>query len=322
MTSSYKILSLDGGGIRGLITARLLQRLNEHHKIAGWLENVDLLSGTSTGGIIALALAAGKTPSNICDLYKCKGDNIFDKSIIEKIIDIPNFITAKYSNENLIEELAVFFGEIKLGNLPKKVAIPTFRLNAEYDFDKTSAGWEHGWKPKIFHNFEGDGTNKDYSDKDYEVKKVALYTSSAPTYFPVADGYIDGGVFANNPSNIAIAQAIAHNNSPNERARLEDISLLSIGSGVTLQSKKEKDADWGSVQWVSPLIDILMEGVAGIADFQAKQLLGQRYSRLQIYFNEENKINLDDVGKLADMDIIANSYDISETAMWIDQNWC
>ena len=110
MTRTYKILSLDGGGIRGLITARLLQRLNDHHKIRGWLDDVDLVAGTSTGGIIALALAAGKSPSNICDLYKRKGDNIFDKNIMENVIDLPNFITAEYSNENLIEELAVFLG--------------------------------------------------------------------------------------------------------------------------------------------------------------------------------------------------------------------
>lgn len=139
MSKAYKILSLDGGGIRGLITARLLDRLNTYPDIAGWLDDIDLIAGTSTGGIIALALAAKKEPADICNLYRCKGDDIFKKNFFETIIDVPNIITAEYSNENLIEELDVFFGDRTLGDLSTKVAIPTFDLDAEHDFDKTNA---------------------------------------------------------------------------------------------------------------------------------------------------------------------------------------
>jgi patatin-like phospholipase/acyl hydrolase len=66
--AKYGVLSLDGGGLRGLITARLLDRLNSNPKISGWLDSVDLCAGTSTGGILALGLAIGKSPNEICDL--------------------------------------------------------------------------------------------------------------------------------------------------------------------------------------------------------------------------------------------------------------
>lgn len=317
MQNTYKILSLDGGGIRGLITARLLQRLNDHPKIAGWLDDIDLIAGTSTGGIIALSLAYGKTPEDLCLLYKCKGDNIFNKNLLETIIDVPNIISAEYSNENLKEELYQFFGDKKLADLKTKVAIPTFDLDSEHDFDKTKAGEERGWKPKIFHNFEGTG-----SDKEFKIKDVALYTSSAPTYFPSADGYIDGGVFANNPSMIAITQAISKHNIKKERAKLKNISLLSVGAGIALQYEEGKNNDWGYSQWAFSLIDILMEGVTGISHFQAEQLLGKKYNRLQIYFSEGNKIKLDDIDKLKEMENLANELDLSETVDWIDKNWC
>lgn len=317
MINTYKILSLDGGGIRGLITARLLQRLNNHPKIAGWLNDIDLIAGTSTGGIIALSLAYGKTPDDLCRLYKCKGDNIFNKNILETFIDIPNVISAEYSNENLKEELYQFFGEKKLVDLKTKVAIPTFDLDTMHDFDKTNAGKERGWKPKIFHNFEGSG-----SDKEYKIKDVALYTSSAPTYFPSADGYIDGGVFANNPSMIAITQAISKHNVRKERAELNDISLLSVGAGISLQFEEGENNNWGISQWAFSLINILMEGVTGISDFQAEQLLGEKYSRLQIYFSEGNEIELDDVDKVKEMEELANNLDLSKTIDWIDENWC
>jgi len=312
-----RILSLDGGGIRGLITSTILSRLDNDPLISGWLNEVDMIAGTSTGGIIALALAMEKRPDEICRLYECKGDDIFEKDSLNKFIDVKNILSAAYSSDSLKEELYQFFGKVKLGELAKKVAIPTFELDVKYDFDKSKPGDERGWKPKIFHNFSGAD-----NDCNYDVADVALYTSSAPTYFPIANGYIDGGVFANNPSNIAIAQAISRNNIPEERVNLEDISLLSIGAGVTLQYIDEKNADWGGANWLSPLLDILMEGVTGISDYQAKQLLGDRYDRIQVYLQSEDGIELDSIDKIQKMQEIANELDISKTVKWVDKYWC
>lgn len=306
-----RILSLDGGGLRGLITARILQRLNDDPKIKGWLDDVDLFAGTSTGGILALGLAAGKTSQDICDLYINAGPRIFDDSIWDDIRDLGKTIGADYSNKVLKKELRNIFGSMKLGDLKKKVTIPTFDLDNEA-IDDT----KRTWKPKIFHNYPG-------SDSDAEslAADVALYTSAAPTYFPVADGYIDGGVFANNPSLVAIAQAISQSNAQSARAQIDEIVLLSVGTGVSLSYIKGNNLDWGYAQWVKPLLNILSDGVAGIADYQARQILGERYQRFQVIFAPDESIPLDAVSKIPRMNEIGSTCDISKTRDWIDQYW-
>ena len=308
--AKYRVLSLDGGGLRGLITARLLDRLNSHPEIVGWIDSVDLYVGTSTGGILALGLATGISPNVICDLYKSKGKKIFDDSIWDNIRDLGKTVGADYSNKNLKTELKKIFGDKKLKDVGKKVAIPTF------DLDNEAAAGMRTWKPKIFHNFKGPD-----SDGEALVANVALYTSSAPTYFPSADGYIDGGVYANNPGIVAIAQAISKKNQPAERASLDEVVMLSLGTGVSLTYIKGQALDWGYAQWVKPLINVLMDGVAGISDYQAQQLLDDRYHRLQIVFDPSETIPLDAVDKLDRMDQIATNYQLDRTIQWIKDSW-
>lgn len=308
---TYRILSLDGGGLRGLITARLLQRLNDEPGIAGWLDRTDLIAGTSTGGILALGLAAGKTPQDIVDLYKNKGPAIFDESIWDDIRDLGKLIGAEYSNKALKKDLQQIFGTTTLDQLKKKVAIPSFDLD-----NQAKDPAQRTWKPKIFHNFPGAD-----SDGTQLAVNVALYTSAAPTYFPSVDGYIDGGVFANNPSMVAIAQAISSANQPKDRAQLADIVLFSVGTGVSLNHITGKVLDWGYAQWIKPLINILQDGVAGIADYQARELLGTRYQRLQIVFDPSETIPMDAVNKLGRMDEIATGFDLGPATTWLANNW-
>lgn len=306
----YRILSLDGGGLRGLISARLLHRLNTHPEIAGWLESADLLAGTSTGGLLALGLAWGKTPDEICELYLRKGRAIFDDSLWDNIRDLGRTVGAQYSNRRLKAELKRLFGDARLKELRKKVAIPAFDLDNEAEPEART------WKPKIFHNFAGPD-----SDGDARIADVALYTSAAPTYFPSADGYIDGGVFANNPSIVALAQAISKRNRAGERAALDDVALLSVGTGVSLTYIRGGRLDWGYAQWIKPLLGVLTDGVAGIADYQARQLLDERYHRLQIVFPPGELIPMDAVKKLGRMDRIASDFNLEAAVRWIGSVW-
>lgn len=308
--AKYRILSLDGGGLRGLITARLLARLNVQPQIAGWLDTVDLFAGTSTGGILALGLACGKTPEEICTLYQQRGGVIFDDSLWDNVRDLGKTVGADYSSKGLKAELKAVFGDLQLKDILRKVAIPTF------DLDNEEVAAKRTWKPKIFHNFKGAD-----SDGEQLVASIALYTSSAPTYFPSADGYIDGGVYANNPSIVALAQAISRRNQPAERAALDEVVMLSLGTGVSLTYIKGQALDWGYAQWAQPLINVLMDGVAGISDYQAQQLLDDRYHRLQIVFNPNETIALDAVDKLGRMDEIASHHPLQNTVDWIRTVW-
>lgn len=307
---TYRILSLDGGGLRGLITARLLQRLDAMPGIAGWLGQADLLVGTSTGGILALGLAAGQSPQAMGDIYSQRGGAIFDDSIWDNLRDLGKTVGADYSAKGLKAELRRVFGDLRLQDLGRKVVIPAF------DLDNEAGPAERTWKPKIFHNFKGAD-----SDGEQLVAHIAQYTSSAPTYFPSADGYIDGGVYANNPSIVALAQAISRRNQPVERAALDEVVMLSLGTGVSLTYIKGQTLDWGYAQWAQPLINVLMDGVAGISDYQARQLLDDRYHRLQIVFKPNETIALDAVDKLDRMDQIATEHPLQETVDWLRDVW-
>lgn len=309
--AKYRILSLDGGGLRGLITARILQRLNDHSDTKNFLDKVDLIVGTSTGGILALGLAKGLSPEDICQLYIKRGGKIFDDSLLDNILDLGKVIGAEYSTTDLKRELKKVLGATTLGKLKRKVAITAFDLDNGAKQRK-----DRHWKPKIFHNFKGKG-----NDSKLSALNVALYTSAAPTYFPSVDGYIDGGVFANNPSMVAIAQAISEDNVATERAKLDDIVLLSVGTGYTPTYIKGQRLDWGLGQWAKPLVDVLMDGVSGIADYQSRQLLGDRYLRVQPELPDKPAIKLDSVKQIPLMDQLASDYSISKTSAWIKQNW-
>ena len=308
--SQYHILSLDGGGIRGIITAVLLDRLNTHPEIADFLEGVDLIAGTSTGGIIALGLAKGASPADLVELYKNLGPAVFTDSLWDNIKDLGTVLGAQYNTDPLENELKGFLGEsTTLGQLSKCVLITTFDLD-----NLRPEPAKRTWKPKLFHNIGQD------NDGDALAYKVGLYTSAAPTYFPSVDGYLDGGVYANNPSMCALAQ------SQDERVYKEcpnfsDVVLLSLGTGMSLTYLEGRNLDWGMGQWVKPLISILMDGISGIADFQCSKLLKEKYHRLAPVFPPGVKIDMDAVEHISLMIDFANDLDISETVKWIKQSW-
>jgi len=303
------ILSLDGGGLRGLITALILQRIEEAR--SGFLDHFDLITGTSTGALLALALARGMTPSEISRIYETRASEIFRDSLLDNVRDLGKSVGAQYQNKGLIRVLGDVFGEGTLGDLRKRVAICAFDLDNELPDPK-----QRSWAPKIFHNYPGPD-----SDAAMSQAKVALYSASAPTYFPSADGYIDGGVFANNPSMVGLCQVLDSRNPSSEQARLEDVVLFSAGTGANPAYIKGKRHDWGLFQWIHPLMDILIDGVSGVADFQCRQLLGDRYFRLQPSIAGHGRIGLDAVRKLGRMRRIGETWPIEDALAWIDSHF-
>ena len=256
----YRILSFDGGGIRGLVTLALLKRLES--QIPNLIKGADLLAGTSTGGIIALGLAAGKSVDEMIALYRDNGSKILDDSWWDDLRDLGGLAGADYDQKNLGKILTGLFPDTKLKDLGKRVLIPSFNLD-DGDPDAT----KRTWGPKFFHNFPGTD-----SDGEELVVDVALDTSAAPTYFPTHGTYIDGGVVANNPSLAAVAQTQDTRNTDPVPA-LGDIFLLSLGTGVNLSYVKGKNLDWGLAQWAKPLVSLLLDASMGIADYQCRYLL-------------------------------------------------
>jgi patatin-like phospholipase/acyl hydrolase len=299
--SSYRILALDGGGIRGVLTAALLERMEAH--TPGFIAGIDLVAGTSTGGILALALASGMSPSEARNLYERLGPSVFQDNAWDNIKDLGQMFGAQYGNAALKEELTQQFGSLTLGELRKKVLISAFDL----DNEAVGLGKVRSWKPKYFHNYPGED-----SDAHEKVVDVALRTAAAPTFFPIYQGYVDGGVISNNPSMCALAQAIEPDTGGQ---KLRDLRLLSVGTGFNPKYLTAQDEDWGFVKWAPHLISLMLEGSVGLADYQCRQVLGRHYQRVNPVLPME--IGLDGVEQIGLMKTLASQFDLQDAFRWL-----
>jgi patatin-like phospholipase/acyl hydrolase len=298
--ATYYILSLDGGGVKALLTIILLERLEAARP--GLLTRMDLIAGTSAGGVLALGLASGLTPAECRVLFEALAPAVFARSLV-RYFSRP-FI-AQYSNHTLKQALVDQFGNKRLGDLSNKVLISSFDL----DNDPDNPLVLRTWKPKFFHNYPGPD-----SDTNEKIVNVAMRTTAAPTYFPVYQGYIDGGLVAGSPSVCALAQAL-HPGTGGQI--LADVALLSLGTGRTPHFLTMQDADWGLLPWAAPLIDIILEeNNSGVADYQCRQIVGDRYHRLNPTLPE--RIDLNEVDKIPIIKEVAAKVDLTSTLAWLD----
>lgn len=301
----YRILALDGGGVRGVYTAVLLQRLAR--EIPGFTDRADLLAGTSTGGILALGLASGMTVDALIALYRDSGPRIFSRSLWHRIREAGELFGPKYDDKNLVRMAQAAFGKATLNDLlPRHVLIPTFDLD-----NQATPPVPRMWKAKFFHNFAGPD-----SDGGEKVLDVALRTSAAPTYFPVYQGYVDGGVIANNPSMAAVAQAL---DAETGKQQLADLRLFSVGTGITPAYIAGEHLDWGLAQWAPKLANMMLEGGMGVADYECARLLGANYFRLAPVLPEP--VALDCADKIPELIEYANQVDITGALAWLKTNF-
>ncbi|MCA9668538.1 MAG: patatin-like phospholipase family protein [Myxococcales bacterium] len=298
--AKYRILSLDGGGVRGVYTAVLLKRLEA--RAPGFLASIDLFAGTSTGGIIALALAFGLTPDDLIELYHDNAEAIFADSIADDMRDLGKLLGADYDQGPLRKLLEERFGDKVLGDLVKRVLISAFDLDPGEDQP------ERVWQPRFFHNYPPAPGKPD--DRTARIVDVALATSAAPTFFPSYRGYVDGGVAANNPSMCALAQALDKHTG---KQKLEDIRLLSLSTGVDPRVVTGDTLDWGYVQWAPVLVHMMIEGPMQTAHYQCKRLLGETgYRRVAPLL--PRAIGLDGAKHVADLIEYANDVDLDAPA--------
>jgi patatin-like phospholipase/acyl hydrolase len=308
--AKYRILTLDGGGIRGILTARLLERIAAERP--GFLSQVDLLAGTSTGSILAIGLALGLTPAQLVTLYKERGPQVFADSLWDDVRDLGALTGAQYSTRNRYEAIHPIIGDVRLRDLPRRVLVATFQLdNLNPISPAPMPDGQRTWKAKFFHNYPGPD-----SDGEQRAIDVIMRSSAAPTYFPLYQGFIDGGVVANNPSMCALAQAI-HPGTGGES--LDRLVLLSAGTGCKEEYIESRDGDWGYVQWGFKLISLLLESGSGLADYQCRQLLGDRYFRLNPSLKES--IDLDAIDRIQTLLAVATEMDLAPVLAWIDQHW-
>ncbi len=258
-----KVLAIDGGGIRGLIPALVLAEIERRtERRIG--ELVDLIAGTSTGAIIACALAKPRAmpASRIAELYVEEGPRIFDRSLLKRITSVEGLIDERYDSAGLVAALERYLGADRLAD-----ASPPVLLTA-YDVERRRA---------VFLR----------SSDDASMVDAAHASAAAPTYFePVRIGaatLVDGGVFALNPAMCGYAEVDG------------DLSLLlSLGTGEHTRSLPyEEVRGWGKVEWARPIIDVVFDGIADAVDEQLTALVDDRYVRFQTPLDEASD-DLDD----------------------------
>jgi patatin-like phospholipase/acyl hydrolase len=296
----FKILALDGGGVRTVYTARILERIGETYP--NLLADVDLVAGVSAGGIAALAIANGYAPTQVLHLFQNSLPDIFEDSWYDDFRDMGNLLGADYSTKNLLKVLNSHFGQTTLGQLSKKVLIPAVDL----DYDNSVF---RAWKPKFFNNYQ-------IADLNEKLVDVAARTAAAPTFFPTYQGYIDGGTVANNPSMAALCQAI---DSGSGNQPLQDVVLLSVGTGINPAYISGGELDWGITQWAKPLVPLIIDTSVGISDYQCKKLLRSQYHRVNTALPKA--VALDDIKKLDDLVTYADGVDLTATHTWLSTNW-
>lgn len=258
-----RILALDGGGTLGLIEALILMDLERRvGKPAGKL--FDLIAGTSTGGMIALALSTGnREAERIANLYRQKGQEIFGPSQRRFLGYV---FGSKYSSDGLARAVEDFFGPTRLS-----AANPDVLVTA-WDLDKA--------QPRFFKSREA----RERAAENYRMADVALATAAAPTYFPPArvandqgaeSHCWDGGLVANNPAMCALAEAMKHYDAP-------DVTLVSLGAGDSADGISPKAAArWGLLRTAPKVISVAIDGPMCAVDYQCRQMLGDRnYFRL------------------------------------------
>jgi uncharacterized protein len=275
-----RILSIDGGGIRGAFPASLLATLEEAIE-APIADYFDLIVGTSTGGIIALGLGLGLSATEILRFYNEHGPKIFCGNRFLR--RLRHFGLAKYSSTPLREALKSVFADRQLGESSKRLVIPSCSL---------LTGEVHVWKTAHHPRLE-----RDYRER---VVEVALSTAAAPTYFPAyrsAAGLplIDGGVWANNPAGVAVVEAIGILGwSPSE------LRLLSIGcTSSPLDLRFGRRLPLGLAYWGPRIVNVFNTAQSSAALGTAAHLVSDRSNIVRISPVLHKGFRLDSLNEMA-----------------------
>ncbi len=286
MAEALKVLSIDGGGIRGIIPAMILAEI-EARTGGSIAEMFDLIAGTSTGGILALGLTMpgdGGAPrysaKDLISLYEKEGHRIFSRPAGHRVESLEGVAEERYPSDGIEQVLAEYFEGVRLKEALTRILVTSYEIQLRIPF---------------FFRSEKARVSPAY---DFPMSQVARATSAAPTYFEPAkveaedpvDYYalVDGGVFANNPAMCVYVEArriLEAEDSPYPPDT--DVLVVSLGTGqLTDRLRYEEAAGWGLLGWARPVIDVVFDGVSDTVDFQLKELLPpkdrtRRYYRFQ-----------------------------------------
>jgi uncharacterized protein len=294
----FRILSIDGGGVRGFLSASILanieQYLNDARNESMPLgARFDLISGTSAGGLIGLGLAIHRTAAEVRDLFLDFVPRVFGSA--NRRAKWQWAKRPRYHSEPLITSLTGFFGDATLADLSTDVCVTSVSL-----IDA---------KPRLH---KTDYLVRNSGRLTERLVDVALATTAAPTYLKAhssqfSANLVDGGLAANNPSMVALVDALQYER-PSKRGTQPPVLngdckpvMISIGTGQPgpLPYKYEKLTDGGCVDWILPVLEVVQLSQAQLVHHQAKFLLAGNYLRVDPILNVP--VNLDDAHRFTEL---------------------
>ncbi|MEH2155318.1 patatin-like phospholipase family protein [Nostoc sp.] len=307
----YKILAIDGGGIRGIIPTMILAEIEKRTQ-KPIFSLFDLISGTSSGGILALGLTKPRLDLEVTDsspvaqysaedllqIYLEYGAEIFYEPFWEQVLgqleDI--FVQPKYSSEGREEIIRQYFGDTPLENNLKEVFVTSYDIEQRIPIFFTNKLEKQQTESKKFRKLCAGFTLTD----------AALATSATPTYFSPyrvgsshnSNGFytlVDGGVVANNPANLAILEAQISSQENKQVLNTDDILLVSLGTGsLTSVYPYDEVKKWGLLQWAKPLLNIVLDGGSEVVAGELERLFESNnkgnktsYYRFQTFLKSE-----------------------------------
>lgn len=287
-----KVLSIDGGGIRGIIPAMVLAEI-ERRTQTRIAEMFDLIAGTSTGGILALGLTkpgqdnkSEYSAKRLIELYETEGEKIFSIPVWHRIHSAGGLAEEKYPSDGIEEVTQRYFGDRRLAEALTEVLVTAYEIEGR-------AAWFFKRRHARAENRNGD---------NFLMREIARATSAAPTYFEpfLVEGgphdkcaLIDGGVHSNNPAMCAYVEA--RKIHPEEN----DFLVVSLGTGeLTRSLPYEEVKGWGLALWAQPILNVVFDGVADTVNYQLRELLSTEDGEARRYYRFQTQL---DIGK-DDMD--------------------
>lgn len=349
---NYTIITLDGGGFHGVITAMILNDLES--SFPGILENVSLFGGNSIGALNAIGLASRlMTTEDLIRFYETQGELIFQRyqpsqrgggraageprlglseGLHRAVLChmLPELCYPQYTNEGWLQALEPHFGDVTIGDLKTSALVTTFVLSSADDAR---------WGPLALHNLSGTPF------LDVKLRDAIMCSASPPAMFPPyylptvpARWCADGALFANNPTMFTLAYALRANLSEAGGKTSTDLRVLSVGTGVnpyTIPFDNFGDPfNWGVYRWLNPysappqpalpVLAAFWDGQSEVDAFQADLILGSdRYRRANVMLPEF--IAIDDFQAVPQLEEWAQDYIASEEwqaiKQWVKQEF-
>ncbi|OJH33934.1 patatin-like phospholipase family protein [Cystobacter ferrugineus] len=327
----YRIISLDGGGLRTLVGLGILRRIEQERP--GFLDAVQLVAGASAGAISALILAAAPRPSEglkaARDLWFTPG--LFTKPLRHQLGALVGR-TALLPNEAMARALTGVLGGKTLKDLQRHVVIPAFQLDAPAPRAPVNAparsapdpcAWPdeqepRAWRPRVFHNLRGKDEADTFVKEEDLLVDLALRSSASPIVSPVYQGYVDGALFANNPTLAAIAQVRWA-----EATAMNDLLVLSLGTGNAMNHMKGYNESWGYTRWLldrhqpMALLAASIEANVEAIAFQTQKLLPQG-NTLRVNPPMPSKLGNNVEQQVSNIDKYVECFDLTQTLEWVD----